>query len=361
MGQVIQTNGDYEIRTGEGNEIKLNTGPNVGSVRVTGNLIVEGDTLTVSAEQLNVQDNIITLNFGETGTTSAANAFSPRGGVALRYSGIQVDRGNPIDSPVGDASFVFDESADAWLLAFGSETDGFTYLNSSIRLQKILTDPDTVLPSTGRRGDLNLISFGTGVLTVIGTTDYENQVTQDDDIPNRKFVLDAILDTPNYQILRNDTRVVALDKDDQLLEFFPPALGPYASHPTDESGNPLSLTSVIIDNTINTEFYTNRTNILGLEIRPENNDIFISSNNTNENIVFVTNGTGKVEFNAGIQLDYQGVDLNVSSGIPASQDSSVILYSNTPGIGTTGLYFVNTERNGELISKNKALVFSMLF
>ena len=64
MGQFVQTNGDYVIKTGEGADIKFDTGPGVGNVRVTGNLVVEGDTLTVSAENLNVNDNIIVLNFG---------------------------------------------------------------------------------------------------------------------------------------------------------------------------------------------------------------------------------------------------------------------------------------------------------
>ena len=83
MGQFVQTNGDYNIKTSEGGTIKLDTGPGVGTVRVTGNLLVEGDTLTVSAENLNVNDNVITLNYGETGA-----------GVTLRYSGIQIERGS---------------------------------------------------------------------------------------------------------------------------------------------------------------------------------------------------------------------------------------------------------------------------
>jgi hypothetical protein len=46
--------------------------------------------------------------------------------------------------------------------------------------------------------------------------------------------------------------------------------------------------------------------------------------------------------------------------------NNVLLYAAAPSIGTTGVYFVNdsaeaAKQNGELISKNKALVFSMLF
>ena len=76
-GRTVQVSGDYNIKTGEGNTILLDTGPNVGEVRITGSLVVLGDTLTVEAENLNVQDNSIILNYGETGL-----------GVTLDYSGI---------------------------------------------------------------------------------------------------------------------------------------------------------------------------------------------------------------------------------------------------------------------------------
>src|SRR6056300_845 len=87
MAQFLQINGDYNIKTSEGGQVLFDTGPGIGEVRVTGNLVVEGDTLTVSAENLNVNDNVIILNYGETGA-----------GVSLRYAGIQIDRGtlNPV-------------------------------------------------------------------------------------------------------------------------------------------------------------------------------------------------------------------------------------------------------------------------
>ena len=52
--------------------------------------------------------------------------------------------------------------------------------------------------------------------------------------------------------------------------------------------------------------------------------------------------------------------------VPSYVSNNVLVYAAAPSIGTTGLYFVNdsaevAKQNGELISKNKALVFSMLF
>lgn len=41
--------------------------------------------------------------------------------------------------------------------------------------------------------DIGFLTKGTGVLTVTGTTNYETNVTDDDDIPNKKYVDDAIV------------------------------------------------------------------------------------------------------------------------------------------------------------------------
>ena len=47
---------------------------------------------------------------------------------------------------------------------------------------------------------------------------------------------------------------------------------------------------------------------------------------------------------------------------PAYIPDSTVQYSKQPGIGNTGLYYRNTNNDtDELISKNKALLFSMIF
>ena len=335
MGQFLQVNGDYNIKTGEGARITLDTGAGVGDVRVTGNLIVEGDTLTVSAENLNVNDNIITVNFGESGS-----------GVSLRYSGLQVDRGT-----LTDVLFVYDENDDTWNLKEGSG-----YNNSRLRLTEILTNSDTSNPTTLRLGDLTLIGTGTGVVSVLGTLNYENQVTDDDDIPNKKYVDDAIQTNPTFQILRNDTRTVAFDIDAPIDPgLFP--IGPYFVQPTE------SLIAVVIDDNIVAQFYRNRAQLSGLTFftedpTPDNPLIpdaaVIQTVNTNANIKLETNGTGKVEIGYAVQYNNPGTT-------PASVLNSSLLYGGNVGTGTTGLYFTNPTKTDELISKSKALVFSMIF
>jgi hypothetical protein len=337
MAQYLQVNGDYNIKTKEGGQITLDTGPGVGDVRVTGNLVVVGETLTVSAENLNVRDNIIVLNYGELGP-----------GVTLTYSGIEVDRGDTASTPTdiqGNALLIYNEDTNTWEIAHGNVTGTISFSDSNLKLRRIVVDPDV------DNGDLTLIgdTSRTGVIKIGNANDYAQQVRDRADnsvIPNKKYVDDAIRNNPTYQIVQDDTRVVVFDANDPLdpLQNFPPAIGPYTSQP------PVSLISVVVDGTINSVFYDNRAVIQGLEF----NGTEITNDDTNSNIFIRTNGTGKLQTNYAMQLDKIGI-------VPASVSDSILLYGSDPGIAATGVYFVNSSRSGELINKNKALLFSMIF
>lgn len=409
MGQVLKVNGNYDIITADAGTITLNTGFNVGTVRVTGNLIVDGDTLTVSAENLNVQDNVIILNFGETGA-----------GITLGYSGIQIDRGS-----LTPASILYDEVADSWNFALGTPESSFNYSTSKIRVKEVLTDSDT------DDGDLTLIGFGTGVVKVLGTNNYENQVTSDDDIPNKKYVDDAIQNNPTFQIRSpgsgssGDTRVIALDVDSAgyPLGTFSPPIGPYSTVPTQSEvavlvddrriavfrkntieftgltiftedpivgdvaaaipGNPSQPISVT--STINGQTYKivnpGSTNFVAIG-SPNNNiatiftatgpgtgsgtvqlvtsdyegqgAVVLQSDNTNANIKLETNGTGKVVVTYALQLDNNNIT-------PASVSGSTLLYAGPVSAGTSGLYTINNSYTDELVLRNRALLLSMIF
>ena len=350
MGQFLRVNGDYNIRAGDGAKITLDTGPAVsgGSVRVTGNLVVEGDTFNISTTNLSIEDNIISLNNGEVGP-----------GVTLVYSGIEIERGNTSSiTPQNNASFLYDESTDSWILAHGSAPGPFNFDASSLRLKQILTN------ATTDSGDLTLIGTGTGVAKVIGTTNYEAQVTHDDDLPNKKYVDDAIQNNPTFQIVApqsQDTKVVIADKEIDALDPGGPGSLAYFTATTTHSTYGESAVSIIVDNALVGQFYTNRFEIGDLEIGggPDRNEITSRASITNENIYVRTQGTGKLQTNYAMQFEKIGT-------VPSYVSNNVLLYAAVPGTGTTGIYFVNdstevAKQNGELISKNKALVFSMLF
>jgi len=352
MGQFLRVNGDYNIRAGDGAKITLDTGPAVsgGSVRVTGNLVVEGDTVNVNTTNLAIEDNIISLNTGEVGP-----------GVTLVYSGIEIERGNTTSvSPQNNASFLYDESTDSWILAHGSAPGPFNFDASSLRLKQILTN------ATTDSGDLTLtlIGTGTGVVKVLGTINYEDQVTEDDDIPNKKFVDDAIQNNPTFQIVApqsQDTKVVIADKEIDAIDPGGPGSLAYFTSSTTHSTYGESAVSIVVDGALVGQFYANRFEIGDLEIGggPDRNEITSRAGITNENIYVRTQGTGKLQTNYAMQFEKIGT-------VPSYVSNNVLLYAATPSTGTTGIFFVNdsaeaAKQNGELISKNKALVFSMLF
>ena len=347
MGQFLQVNGDYNIKAGEGAKITLDTGhpTSGGSVVVTGNLVVEGDTVYVAATNLDLTDNIITLNSGETGS-----------GVSLIYSGIEVDRGTAPRS-----ALLYEETNQTWLIANNSSPGPFNYDESNLRLRRIYTDPST------DSGDLTVIGSGTGVIKVFGTINYEDQVTHDDDIPNKKYVDDAIQNQPTFQIVApqaQDTRVIIADANitpDIASQFGSLA---YFNDVTTYDTDGLSAVSILVDGTLVTQFYENKVlfgkpGVEGIEIDGTNYEIRTETSISDQNIFIKTTGSGKLQTNYAFQIDKVSTDPSYVSG-------STLVYAKTPNIGETGVWFMNdntdsSKRTGELISKNKALVFSMLF
>lgn len=351
MGQVLRTNGDYNIYTGDGATIRLDTGTNVGTVRITGNLVVEGETLNVTAENLIVQDNIIVLNDGETGD-----------GVTKEYAGIQIDRGFVGADPNGarnlPASLLFDEARDTWIFAKGTKVTGFNYSDSKLQTKEIRTDNNV------DNGDLILIGSGTGVIKVgnrFPSTgyNYDYYVTDDNDVPNKKYVDDAIRLNPTFQITKENSRVIVFDKESPLEPTAFP-IGPYVINPTN------SQIAFIVDNR-RVAIMTQRTfEMRGLTIFPEDPDgpdilaspysqaVTIQATNTNTNIRLETNGTGKVEITYAMQFNPVAV-------APAAVSNTSVMYAGSVGGGTSGLYAVNTNYRDELVLKNRALLFSMIF
>ena len=79
-----------------------------GDVVIQGNLTVNGDATVVNVSDLEIEDNEILLNRGETGA-----------GVSETQAGIRIDRGT-----LQDARLIYDDSVDRWLIDNG---DGNTY------------------------------------------------------------------------------------------------------------------------------------------------------------------------------------------------------------------------------------------
>lgn len=317
-------NGDYKIQVKDGGEIMLDTGLERGTVVITGDLEVRGDTTTVQSENLVVRDNIIVVNDGETGP-----------GVTLDIAGISVDRGSYLDAFV-----IFDENLEdpvdrvdttlkPGLFRFTLENN----ITKGIYINSISTGDEDLLVSTG-----------SGTISVSGSNNYHLNVTDDDDITNKKYVDDAI-------VFAFATTLV-------------PQIGEGSITPSrvrvsdiEESAVDESQINFIIDNKNIGNFYNNRFELGNVRIT----DTIIETISSNEDLFLSAPGTGSVVVDDTLQINsVPGVDdINLVPSIPLD---GVKIYTTDQSTGNTGIYFVNQNENrDELISRNRALVFSMIF
>ena len=367
MKVVSVPNGDYKlvVRRGSrnpsnpeyGGNITLDVGTtdrtNRGTVYITGNLIVEGKQTTVESETATIKDNIIIINSGE-------NSTSPNPGVTLNTSGITVDRGWKTD-----ASILFNESV-SHFDATGSSTAGtFTFVNDIGSLIGIQTC------SINTRGqNLYLINApGSGYVSVTNTTDYEKNaldytqywptyplgtptytgpisIAQDDAIPNAKamgdFLTSSLYFFDDWRITEANTNVSVYD-----------SAGGNVYRPFGYTPPVISTINFTVDGVERGQF-----NPTGLNV--DNINIFTSTiNNSTANLILTSTATAKiVEVDAVLQLD----DKSSSPAAVAGATKIYTVNSNTtPDPGKTGIYFTNQGNSDELVAKNRALLFSILF
>ena len=318
-------NGNYKVKVQEGGEITLDTGLNVGQVRITGSLIVEGDTTVVESETLAIKDNIIVINDGETGV-----------GISLNEGGLRIARGS-----LSDAFFVFDEDI-TWRdpNTETTKTGGYVFKNEAGTLVGVRTNSI----STGG-GDLYLISSGTGVISVTGTTDYELQVISGDDdvIPNKAYVDNKVADV--FEII-DPTKIIDGSSTPTYIQVID----------QETTSNP-SIINIAIDDSI--IGYINITDVKLHDVKIIGSTI--QTVNSSDNLVLSAPGTGIVQISDTLQLD----------GLPTANDVTVDplvpttgakIYTKDQSNGGTGIYFVNAESTrDELISNNRALLYSMIF
>ena len=316
MSKILNVNtGNYVARVASGNTITLDTGAQAGTVVITGDLQINGETTTVSSQQLDLVDNIITLNKNESGA-----------GVTLNQAGIQIDRGS-----LTDALLVFDEDI--------SFNDPITQTVKSGTF--VLKTADNAIIGlrtnaiTTAGGDLFLINSGTGVISVSGTADYENQVTDDDDIPNKKYVDDTV--TTGIQTIT----IQSIQRGDSALNLY-------------DSGLDVGVSAF-------------RVTIDGTEVA-----LFKSGSTEIEDIVFENNTISTVTSATDLTLSSSGTSFVVIDGVlkmPIQSDATsftpgdnIVVYGKDPGFGNSGVYYTNKNNyEDELISTNRSLMFSMLF
>lgn len=335
--------GDYTITVQDGGTIRLDTGLSNGEVIVTGDLTVLGETTTVNTTELTVEDNIITVN-------SLAGA--------VNEAGIEVVRDGTVTQ-----KFVFDETISYTSPTLGAISGAWHTKDQNGDLVGIRTN---VIDTAG--GDLYLINSGTGVVSVTETNNYEYGVfnytapntidvldpfgdsgalttprtPDDDNIPNGRAIVDFIssyFTSVFYdRISEGNTYVETKDVD------IDPSVG-------------ISRVEIGVDGAIAANFYHDRLDLFDLRLQSSR----IESTDTNQDLVLVSSGSGSVRINDTLHINATPTfeDAALDPSVPSD---GIKLYSKTQGTGNTGLYFANSDSTtDEIISNNKALVYSMLF
>ena len=315
MSKTLNVNsGDYRVKVQDGQTITFDTGSS-GSVSLTGNLLVAGTQTTVNTTNIDLVDNVIVLNKGEAGA-----------GITEKTSGIQMDRGT-----LPDALLIFDEETSFNDPITQTVKPGtFVFKTADNAIIGLRTNAIT----TGG-GDLHLINSGTGVVTVSGTNNYEVQVTEDDDLPNKKYVDDAI------QTGIETITIQRIQRGDSVLNLF------------DENiDGGVSNLKITIDGAEVAQFKKNTTEIEDIVFQ----DNTISTLTSATDLTLSSSGTSFVTIDGILKMPIQSSATNVNPG------TNIAVYGKDPAIGNSGVWYTNKDSyEDELISTNRSLLFSMLF
>lgn len=320
MSKYVRVNDtNYKLTVNSGGTITLDTGVESGEVVITGNLLVKGTTTTIQTQNLEIEDNLIVLNKGETGA-----------GVSEVISGITIDRGSKVD-----AQMVFDESVN-WVDSAGQATTGLFVFRED-NTGKLLGIQTNSITTNGN--DLVLIGSGNNVVSVTGTVDYEDSVIDDDHIPNKKYVDRAITTYLESPVINNIAEVNPNPSITTVTKL-------EINHAAENSSLTLTLNDELAAQWLLTRFSVQKIRIV---------DTNIFSTATDTDLVLSSPGTGSVAVNDSLKL----ITLAADPGLDAN---GVKLYAKPQGRGGTGVFFVNSlNTKDELVSARKALAYSLIF
>ena len=331
--------GDYKVEVQSGGRITLDTGSETGEVVITGDLTVNGTTTTVNSTELTVDDNIILLNEGETGT-----------GISLNTSGIEIDRG-----VFSNAQFIFNEDLDDRITP--GFVDGlFQLTENGGRVHVGLVT--NYIDSKGT--DIHLYNSGLFTVKVDPAYNYEEQIfhyddpglnsidvtlgaKDDDSLPNTKSIIDYV-DSYFAGVFQDRIEEGVLTKT--FVE----------TQDQETTGTP-SVIKLGVDDKVVAEFYDDRIELNNLRLF----DTRIETTASNEDLILSAPGTGTVSVRDVLEISKQAT-LDDPSTQPAIPTNGTRLYVDDRGLGGTGLYFVHQDTvRDEIISNNRTLVYSMIF
>lgn len=325
MSRILKVSqSDYRVQVQEGGIITLDVGTNTsgGRVVITGNLEVQGETTTINTTEMTVEDRVITLNSGE----QSAGVHADTDG--KKQSGIEIDRGS-----LEKAQLVFDEDIHWYSSTTQTVENGAFVLKTADNVKNSL-QLATIVSGAGSNSFVFDLQGGLGVLSVANTTNYYQRVTQDNHIPNWKTIT-------NYVTAQNGVATV-----DRL---FYPATAAYGSEDSKIQAFASDI-EMYVAGTIIATVSANGLTVGNLRIN-QNQITDVGSGPTDDlRLAAITNN---IIIDGVLNLTDQAI-------VPASVPNRTKLYSSTVGGGGTGIYSSNTTKSGEMVSKQRAVLLSIV-
>jgi hypothetical protein len=362
---VLRLQGDYLIQTkvnSDGDsaggtitfDLGSESGNSTGTVYVNGNLIVRGVQTTLNSTDSAIKDTTITLNAGE------PTALIPK--VTKGTSGLKISRGLAGRNQDQFAAFFEYNDAANWhgtgvlsavqgVWEFRTGKTGRPQY-SAIKVNAIRIDERSACTIGGGAGqNTRLNIFGsdnpTSVLSVAGTNNYELRVTDDDDIPNKKYVDLRYINaqTTAQRLVVGNTYVTTTDvlHDTSVGSQIIAVLD---GDPTER----LNITTgTVVMRLTPTVSQFSKIQFVDTQIIP---------NSTNTNLTLSTYGTG--------QLIMDGPFLIQEGNIPTPSVGQLGLYTSDMAGGGTGVFFKKKDTLGnttqdEFVSRKKAMIYSIIF
>lgn len=422
MSKVVKVyNSNYKVSVQSGGTITLDTGPVTGTTVISGNLEVQGTTTTVDSTQTTIADNIITLSQGTTGNGIPASlgyvsgfeidrgdlqtakwlfdeqiSWNVAGVTSLGAFESRLTDGTrlPLSTPGIVAQGNLYVNTGAGTITVTGTTDYeekiWNYTNSVVTpdVNGIVVIDDDNIPNakavkdyieyvfanefynTIGEGNSNvtvtdevhglgtIVSINAGNTTTISTVGQHGFTTADTvDISGVSASGDPIenLNGLNIQILE----IVSATAFKVNVDTTGGNVANYSANSAivTKNGAVPSNVAINVDGSLIAEFYNDRAEVQDIRISGSS----VSTTSSNQDLELSAPGTGAVRINDVLEIPASPYIDDVAIN-PVTPITGIRLYSKPQGTGKTGLYYVNSNNtNDEVISKNRSLLFSMLF
>ena len=320
-------NGNYKVAVQSGGTIFLDTGLDSGTVEISGDLVIRGDTTTVNTTQMVIEDRVITLNNGDDAAAGIQGSDS--------FAGIEINRGS-----LPDAYFGYDEDVTGFIAFTGNGANLASLATNKIdsRSQNLLLDA-----GTSTIGVSPTVDYEQKVFTYSGATLTGYDAAKADVIPNTQAVVDYV--AYNFaNVFLSQIGDGDVTKSSIVIADF-------------ENSGVDSVIKFDIDGNTVSQLYADRWEFDQIRFAGST----IETISSNEDLVLKSAGTGSTRIDDTLHLNRVPSDGDASLE-PSQPLDGTKFYIADQYTGNSGVYFVNDQGNrDELVSNNRALLYGMLF